>query len=343
MLNNGFKRVIMLFMGENVFRNRHVPNFGMLDDSTIVKKSCKFDLCKIFIIISSRNLTKKLEMCRPFNIYIFNDVLDTAIIYAAKYGRIRFFKILNNIVPNFKVPLDAINMASKRGRVNVLTWLQKNGLFKFSKYAIVYASSMGHIFVLDWFVKNGYYIDIHYDFLDRSIELGYHKKIHFFCHEYPIDIFVMSVTSAALNGHINVLEWFQKSIYGFNYSHEAINAASKYGHICVLEWFKRNNYEIIYDYVTIDNACINGHVNVLLWFIQLGLEFKYSKFAIYNACTHGHLNILKFFWENNIPFKYHICTIDDTIKYGHHHILDWLTRKSSNLQYIVPRLKYDLE
>lgn len=326
-----------------------------------IKYLCKFDLFKLFQI--------KLIF------YVNNNIAlkEMTMIFAAKYGRVRFLRFMEKICVDIKKLYwidDAINAASKNGHVCVLEWLQKNEIYQASKISIVYASLMGHVHVIEWLMKNNRYIKkndslrigfseqfrnprlcncfVFYFFLDFSKNhrerksCHSRKKIDFGCFRFPKNYLKRSVVIACCNGHINVLEWFKKSdirIFDFGV---AIDLACENGHIKVLDWFRRNGYIIEYNGYAINMACRNGHINVLVWFMDYGLKFIYTKLAIAFACIYGHLAILKFFWRHNIPFKYHRCTIEMTVENGHRHILEWLTKKSYRLNFIVPENKIEI-
>ena len=115
---------------------------------------------------------------------------------------------------------------------------------------------------------------------------------------------------ACLYGHIQVLEWFKKSEYEFEYNTNAINDASEYGHIQVLEWFKNSGYEFKYDKWAIYYVSDKGNIQLLEWFKNSGYEFKYyrmvfkTKFIKILKFYSYHFNIKKLIkWSYNIFIK----------------------------------------
>lgn len=336
-------------------------SLNMFNNDFIIKKACKLNLFKLFQVVSLTHLIlpphpfiKTKWLRREPKFYFMNVVLDAAVVYSVKYNRTQYLKFLKNNVSDFKIPFDAINTACKYGRIDILNWFQKNKIFEITKNAVFFASLMGHTNVLDWLDKNNYIgldnpwyeQNSHILILDSETEIESSKKARINIIDYPNEYYEKSIALASFNGHVNILEWFKKSKYPFKGKDISIyvtNAAFKNGHINVIEWFKRQGHNVVYNKYAINNACKNGHVHVLMWFINRRLEFRYCSDAIYNACENNHLNILKYFWKNNIPFKYHSETIRTILINKHFHILEWITKKSSNLNHIVPKLKHDFE
>jgi hypothetical protein len=106
------------------------------------------------------------------------------------------------------------------------------------------------------------------------------------------------------NGHNKVLEWFKKSGYEFNYAEYGINEASQYGHVQVLEWFKNSGYEFKYNEKAICDACSNNHNQVLEWFKNSGYDFKYTEKAMNNASSYGYIKVFEWFKNSGYEFKY---------------------------------------
>jgi hypothetical protein len=109
------------------------------------------------------------------------------------------------------------------------------------------------------------------------------------------------INNACYNGHIQVLEWFKKSGYKFEYDKDAINNACENGHVQVLEWFKNSGYELKYFYKAINKASANGHIQILEWFKNSIYKFKYDKSAFDFGFRHGFktkiIKILKFYCD----------------------------------------------
>ena len=339
-----YNRIRFFKFLKNIIFNNNISLITMIPEQIGVFESIKiFETVKIFenamLFASFHGHLQILQWLEKNK--LFRNTLEQLLYFNP--NKYTFFSFFHNYVEkhydefpyNYSYSKKLVVSAAFNGHTHVLEWLKNSKIgLKYSSCAINAASKNGHINVIEWFKNNGY-------------EIIYNNK---------------AIDNACSNGHIHLLEWFKNNKI---ISDVVINNACGNGHVNIIEWFINNGYNIIYDdkiihvfmigndsakiqkkivyysKIAIDNACMNGHIHVLIWFISSGLKFKYSEFAIHYACKHGHLNILKFFRRNNIPFKRDLYTIDDILKHGQYHISDWFIRKSSSLNYIVPKLKYN--
>jgi hypothetical protein len=122
---------------------------------------------------------------------------------------------------NLKITQEYIHEISKRGLINVLDWLKKNGLLiEYDNTAIDIASTCGHINVLEWWKNSG-------------LPLKYSEK---------------ALDDASYSGRLNVLEWWKNSGLPLKYSEKAINDAYLGGLEYILEWWIKSRLPLKYSH-----------------------------------------------------------------------------------------------
>lgn len=87
------------------------------------------------------------------------------------------------------------------------------------------------------------------------------------------------------------------------YSEDAINDAAINGHVKVLEWFNKELFQFRFRFTrdVINSTAINGHIDVLNWIkINCGcVEFKYTQYFI-NASPEKYPSHVIEWFKNNI-------------------------------------------
>ncbi len=120
---------------------------------------------------------------------------------------------------------------------------------------------------------------------------------------------------AALNGHLDVLQWAHKNNCGNNLltcSNAALN-----GHLHVLKWAHENGFR--WSVFTCTFAALNGHLSCLQYLHDNGCEW--DRWTCSNAAYYGHLDCLKYARENG-------CNWDNSVynyarNRGHKELLNW--------------------
>lgn len=130
------------------------------------------------------------------------------------------------------------------------------------------------------------------------------------------------------NGHIHILDWFEKM--GFSFNHECIEFviynSSARGDCKILEWLYKRNVDFKYTSHAIDKAAENGNINVLDWFKSAKVIFDYTNDAIHGAIKNGHINVLKWFDSFGLELYYIDEAICLAIVHDKTEIIEWLTR-----------------
>ena len=180
------------------------------------------------------------------------------------------------------------------------------------------------------------------------------------------------ITNACLNGHLEVLEWlersgyfifnevsvsiekilqnklsidynirilnFLKNQYPYEYKdiRECVNYSFKYGYVEILDWVANSEFK---DYIIknkknlIDNASTYGHVQILEWFKNSEFEFKYSFQAIDKASKSGNIKILEWFKNSGYEFKYSFHSVNYACLRGRIEVLEWFKNSGYEFKY----------
>ncbi|KAI8803093.1 hypothetical protein BJ742DRAFT_909255 [Cladochytrium replicatum] len=119
----------------------------------------------------------------------------------------------------------------------------------------------------------------------------------------------MATGWAALNGHVDVLEWWRSSGFDLKLRGNEIDSAStnghvavENGHVVVLNWWKSSGLTLAYTTFAIDRASVKGHVHVLDWWKSSGLSITCSSAAVDGASGNGHVDVLKWWASSGLEF-----------------------------------------
>ena len=198
-----------------------------------------------------------------------------------------------------------IALASKTGNLTILKLLFKfNYRPKLESYRICdiinAVAQTGDIFILDWLSYSNY----------KIIYTG------------------VAIDDAAENGNLDVIKWFDKSKYEFNYKY-AIDNAAKNGYLDIIKWFDNSRHQFKYTGHTTNNAVLYGHYDIILWFLESKHDFKCLVDAIDSAWKMGRIDMLKL-----LKSKDKILYDDRMIRYaaenGHLHVLKWFYKSLIN-------------
>lgn len=193
-------------------------------------------------------------------------------ITAAKYGRIsvlswwkRKLDVHPDILrpPSTKSISEAIDGASRNGRVTSLEWWVNSGLpFEYTEAALELASARDRLSVLDWWLAQF-----------RSGRLGPNKTLKVGK--------VMDTASTA--GHVQVLEWWARSQLEYKYDRQALYHASCHGKVEVLQWWLESGLQMIFDQEALTGATKFNRREVLEWWDKSSLPIQYRTCDIEEA------------------------------------------------------------
>jgi hypothetical protein len=246
------------------------PNLGVIeipDDAQVYIEENKFK-------------ADKLELT---NILLDDDTLEI-IKYAHENGC-----QLNNYI---------CNNAAYNGHLEVLKYAHKNG-YQWNKYTYSNASLNGHLEVLKWLHSLSSKEDIEDKPQTLSSPLvtiefaGLHKN------NCPWNEWTCA--NAALNGHLEVLEWLHKN--GWPWDEETCSSAALNGHFEVLKYLHDNGCP--WDTYICASAALNGHLEILKWARENGCPWDASTCS--NAAKKGHLNVLKYARVGGCPWDSMVC------------------------------------
>jgi len=197
---------------------------------------------------------------------------DLLPITAAKYGRISVLSWWKRKLdtrpdvlrlPSTKSISEAINGASRNGRVASLEWWVNSGLpLEYNEVALELASAKNRLSVLNWWLAQS-----------RSGRLGVNKALKVGK--------VMDAASTA--GHVRVLEWWAQSQLEYKYDRQALYHASCHGKVEVLQWWLGSGLQMIFDQEALTGATKFNRREVLEWWDKSGLPIQYRTCDIEEA------------------------------------------------------------
>lgn len=170
-----------------------------------------------------------------------------------------------------------IDMAAKKGNLEILNWFVNSGLnFKY-KFAIDDACKGGHINILEWFHNSNFKFKYTSDAIDNAASKGHIDVLNWFLkNEFEFKYSEDAIDLAAENGHLNILNWFHESIFEFKYTKFAIDNAAYFHHIEVIEWFQKNNYEFEFS-KDLPNEIDNDEIREILTKVKKNCKKKYNQ------------------------------------------------------------------
>ena len=165
--------------------------------------------------------------------------------------------------------------AAKYGRLDILQWLHKEGLYKrCAPFGLCNAAKYGHLEVLKWLHEHEHDEYTHH-VMDEAAENGFlnvviwlHENTKAGCTEY-------AYVKALENGFLDVAVWLRENkqqdikIKRKNeptvYFSHVIEKVAKNGHLEVLQWMAMNIPETQKTVFCLDDAVVNGYLDVVIW------------------------------------------------------------------------------
>jgi hypothetical protein len=197
---------------------------------------------------------------------------DLLPITAAKYGRISVLSWWKRKLdahpdilrpPSMKSISEAIDGASRNGRVVSLEWWLVSGLpLEYTETALELASAKNRVPVLDWWFAQS-----------RSGRLGPNKALKV----------GKVMDNASTAGHVQVLEWWAHSQLEYKYDRQALYHASCHGKVDVLQWWLDSGLQMIFDQEALTGATKFNKREVLEWWDKTGLPIQYRTCDIEEA------------------------------------------------------------
>ena len=261
-------------------------------------------------------------------------------------------KSILNMVYFDKIDPDLATKAAKCGYLDILIWARNEG-FKWNSSVCSSAALNGHLNIIKYARENGCQWNVREECeLDvcSSASINGHLEVIVWAREngcsWSKDVNIF----AALNGHLNVVKYFNKHFdkYGYNVTLPIINyesghlkvlleifyngyeakpdiclASAEGGHKHILEWAESIGHKID-EYGTALAAAGGGHLEILDWLVsEFGWDSKFSRFAAAN----GHLNILK--WAKSKGYELgDICSA--AASYDQNEIIIWAKDNNRN-------------
>ena len=109
--------------------------------------------------------------------------------------------------------------------------------------------------------------------------------------------------NAALNGHLEILNWALKNEYCWKDDVKICRKAAINNHLEILKWARKNGFA--WDSKTCAKAAKHGHLELLKWARENGCPW--DGLTCDCAAKNGHLEILKYARENGCPWNECTC------------------------------------
>jgi hypothetical protein len=205
---------------------------------------------------------------------------------------------------------------------NLNNYVERDGSFPYMA-SVDTAAYRGYEKILEWYGQHWQSHDRKFKLLDCDSNLIYS---------------VRAIDGASAQGHIRVLNWFDKlhakNSIPFKYTHVAFDNACKYGHLDIVTWFvdRKDIYPLLYTENAINYASKYGHIDVLNYLLRChifdGLELRCTSCAVDyiadNLTDDVHISILNC-WRNysQIPFLHTTEAVDMASRNCKLKVLQW--------------------
>jgi hypothetical protein len=255
--------------------------------------------------------------------------------------------------------------ASKKGDLATLKKYEKfnnNDLYSY-KTAIYYASENGNLEVMNWWVNRlGKSLKSHCDekTMNYASANGHVKVLDILKSNGVSSFSIDAVILAGLNGHVNVLQWWEDSPFNIEYNERVAIAASLNGHVNVLQWlfqryphiFKNSVLDIINSLQNTDiidwwNKTVSNSkkidkfqitdekisIEMLQWCVDNGVELQYDERSLDYPCKTGDVDTLQWWKDSGLEMKYDKKAIALACEYGRVNVLQWWKDSGLEMKY----------
>ena len=232
----------------------------------------------------------------------------------------------DNHVFSFMYSKKSINLAAKRGYLSVLAWFwqrRKRWHFKYDHDAIKWAAEEGHIDVLAWFASirsDDYPFYYSIETIEGAAARGQLAVLQWF-QSYDLVYRCFSPKAFKLaveNNRIEVIKLFHHSGHDIGCIKSAIDIAATKGHVEILEFLDKSGLKFPNNINVVKAVVKVGRLNTLIWFQQSRhrLKCSYDIWLIVRiAAKYGHCHILKWLIDQQL-FHYYENAIAVANKYG---------------------------
>jgi hypothetical protein len=184
----------------------------------------------------------------------------------------------------------------------------------------------GILSLVEWYLEKYGIVDANWGY-NKAAEKG-HLHVIEFLYSKNVPLHSVDVTSAAINGHMNIILWFQEK--GVQCDIVSILKESAHnGHLEIVQWAYNILQNPIYTKDAINLASAKGKVDVVKWLCSI--EGAYcTELAIDCAAGMGHYEVVKFLNEN-MNAKFTFSAIAWAKSEGHDWIVHYLCSGSKYL------------
>lgn len=275
------------------------------------RKHYYFDWCESTVI-----MRLPLRYCEIWEQQEFNWFTSAAADTAAKYGRIDALQWLNEqcIFGTDK----AVVLAASNGHIETYMWLVQHNPQNNIIAAVTAAIANNH----QHFVTHP---DISPQLRNMHVDTAaYNGHLQLLMHLLDVCGFEASTTTAniaATGGQLDILQFLQPLDL---ITEDTVTSAAIRGHLHVVEWCYAHTGARVTS-KCIDNTASAGHFDVVRFLINTDTKLYYSYVMELAAAKHGQLTLLidiaasrMFYYDAHCE-----CVVRNAIIYGHLHILHW--------------------
>ncbi|GAB9470658.1 hypothetical protein Gpo141_00007898 [Globisporangium polare] len=244
---------------------------------------------------------------------------------AASGGQLETMQWIHRYLPGTGCSPVAMRYAIQVSDFPMVQWLQAHYPEQTEERSLEYAVRYGDVRIAQFFLDAGFKFKRYgsYNYASWSGNLEMVKWVHSKLSEPSGE--GLAVSSAALNGHLNIVKWIDENLEPC-YAEFAMYGAATNGHLEVIQWLHANRHELITADV-MDAAAINGHTEIVQWFHANRSE-GCSSLAIDGAAGNGHLQLVKWLYVNRRE-GWSEGAIEQAAANGHLDVLTWLHENGS--------------
>lgn len=287
---HGIYLVLASKMTKETFRIGHATLSNMLSrdffsgfasqSTKITKETFIFGYAPLSVIrdryssskwLSSRGIVEGVVQHRRLDVLLWaihggNEFLLRGIVeYASEEGHVNILKdVLSGVDESMRERLFRGGIYSENavraGKLELLKWLNTNGLYINKHYCPQIAAKAGHLNILQWLNSNGF-LEGKEKCANDAAEKGHLHILKWLNSSGLIEDKGVCAQRAAEAGHIHILEWLQE--VGYSLDEETFAWAASGRSLEILEWLRNKNcpwHKCCYE-----EAAISGRLNVLDW------------------------------------------------------------------------------
>ncbi|OWY97630.1 hypothetical protein PHMEG_00031794 [Phytophthora megakarya] len=237
-----------------------------------------------------------MDVIKYFHQSTANFVPRCAMDAAVESGRVEFAEWVW-VNSNARIPCSqqAIDLAARRGSLEMVQWLHEHYSRKLGSGTMHYAAENGHLEVVKWLHQNR--SEGCRDATMARAALQGNLEIVKWLHSNRNEHFNLDgvMDAIAANGYLDVLQWFHEH-RDKGCSIAAMDKAAACGHLDVVKWLHEHRKEGC-SHRAMDGAAMNGHLKVVKW-LHLNRFEGCSTRAIDTAAGNNHLKVVKWLHVN---------------------------------------------